>query len=110
VVGRRLDGRERILLVSGARFVDPDTGEINAIVTLDDITELRRTEEKLERARQIAGIGYWSVDLATGQATWDDETFRVLGVDRATFVPTQDAFGALLHPTIGPVCRWSSDA
>jgi PAS domain S-box-containing protein len=55
-----------------------------------DITDLKRTEEKLRenqalliQAQKIAHIGNWSYDLATGKITWTEGLFKILHRDIA---------------------------
>ena len=57
------------------------------IGTQIDVTErrerenaLRTSERFLERAGQMAGVGGWEVDLATGALQWSAETFRIHGL------------------------------
>jgi diguanylate cyclase (GGDEF)-like protein/PAS domain S-box-containing protein len=82
-------GAERILCVEGMREDDRD-GRPDAFVCISvDVTEKHRTEEALRqtrmdlsRAQQIAKVGTWVLDLATGKAiTTSDETRRILGFD-----------------------------
>jgi PAS domain S-box-containing protein len=70
-----------------------------------DITERRRTEqalreseERLAEAQRIAHIGSWFWSPDAGRVWWSDESYRVFGVDPATFTPSRDAFMALIHP------------
>ncbi|HSN90488.1 MAG TPA: PAS domain S-box protein, partial [Anaeromyxobacteraceae bacterium] len=102
LVGHRADGREMTVRVSSSRFVDGDSGEARMIATFDDLTELHHARAKLERARHLAGLGYWSVDLASGHAAWEDETFRIFGVDRNRFRASQESFLTLVHPADRP--------
>ncbi|MFN7964385.1 MAG: EAL domain-containing protein [Acidobacteriota bacterium] len=46
----------------------------------DTLDELRRSEQRLELAQRIAGLGHWDWDLQTGQQRWSVETHRLLGV------------------------------
>ncbi len=69
-----------------------------------DVTERKQTEEALrERERllsecqRIAHIGSWRWDL-TGPHQWSDETYRIFGVSRETFIPDEVAFLGSLHP------------
>jgi PAS domain S-box-containing protein len=42
---------------------------------------LRESEDNLRRAEQIAHVGYWSRDVASGEITQSDETYRIFGLE-----------------------------
>jgi PAS domain S-box-containing protein len=92
-------------LVSGSPVVGTD-GQLAALVgTTIDITDRKRSEQALwEReivllqSQRIARIGSWSVELATDDVKWTDETYRLYGVSRETFVPSAEAIVGLVHP------------
>ncbi len=42
---------------------------------------LRRSEALLERTGQVAGVGGWELDIASGGITWTDETRRIHAVE-----------------------------
>ena len=44
-------------------------------------SQLRRSQELLERAGMLAGLGSWELDLRTGEIFWSDETCRIHGVE-----------------------------
>jgi len=73
---------------------------------LRDITERKRAEEELREkeqllseSQQIAHVGSWSWDVATGTAVlkWSPETYRLHGVSPDTFVPSGETFLSLIH-------------
>ncbi len=79
--------------------------EACALATFTDITDRKRAERALwEReavllqSQRIARIGSWSVELTTDNVIWTDETYRLYGVSRETFVPSAEAISALAHP------------
>lgn len=45
-----------------------------------------------------AAIGTFDWDIKTGHLTWDDETCRIFGIDRADFVPRIETFYAAVLP------------
>ncbi len=53
-----------------------------------DEERLRRSEEQLAEAQQIAQIGSFDVDLATRQVTWSLEMYRIHGLQMEVFHPT----------------------
>jgi PAS domain S-box-containing protein len=70
-----------------------------------DITErrraelaLRRSEASLNRAQQLAHLGSWERDMATGCLRWSEETCRIFGVDPRSFGGTYAAFLSYVHP------------
>jgi PAS domain S-box-containing protein len=60
--------------------------------------DLRRSKEHLARAQRIAGMGSDFRDLSTDIAEWSDETYRIYGVSRDSFVPTTEKLLSLVHP------------
>ncbi len=65
-------------------------GEItNYLAIRQDITDtinqeasLSKTTKILNETSQIAKVGGWELDIATGELTWTDETFRILEVEK----------------------------
>ncbi|MEJ2345900.1 MAG: PAS domain S-box protein [Gammaproteobacteria bacterium] len=53
---------------------------------------LRRSEKMLEEAQRIAHVGHWSWIIATGEVSWSDEVFRMLGYQPREFTPTYELF------------------
>ncbi|MEO5336237.1 MAG: PAS domain S-box protein [Magnetospirillum sp. WYHS-4] len=86
--------------VSGA-----DGQTVHYIAFKTDITERRRTEERLEQsearlaeAQRIARLGNWSWDVAGGDLFWSEETYRIFGHCPGEFVPSYEGFCAMVHP------------
>ena len=48
---------------------------------------LRASQQFLERVGQVAGIGGWALDCATGRLSWSDATRRLLEIDDDDFKP-----------------------
>ena len=59
---------------------------------------LARSEAGLKEAQQLAGLGSWECDLATGQLHWSDEVYRIFEVDPATVRPSFERFLEWVHP------------
>lgn len=51
----------------------------------------------LRRAEELAHLGSFEADLATGRVEWSDELYRIYGRDPATFAPTFDSFLASVY-------------
>jgi PAS domain S-box-containing protein len=64
----------------------------------DRLTDsLRQSEERLERAEEIAHLGSWELDLTTDKLTWSDEVYRMFGMKPQQFAATYAAFLQRVH-------------
>jgi PAS domain S-box-containing protein len=100
---RRRDGSRFPVRIGSAPFAD-QFGRV--IVCVQDISatwaaqnELRESEQRLQLAKQAAGIAVWDWDLATQAITWSPDMFEVLGIDPAT--PSESRYQAwveMVHP------------
>lgn len=75
---RSSDGLDRYLLVSSGQMLD-DEGTVGCVLTLTDITARksveqarRASEQRLRTAAEIANLGSWDLDLATGRMICSD--------------------------------------
>lgn len=99
------DGRIIATEVSTTLLADA-AGRVTQILGVTrDITERRRAEKALQESRdrlvqaeQIARLGKWSLELATGQVTWSDEMYRLLELDPATTTPSVELYHSFLPP------------
>src|SRR3989441_7115244 len=101
---RYIDG-ERVSLV--AKFPLPDASGVVTGVggVATDITERKRTEQVLREqrtllaeAQNLAGLGCWEWDPASGRITWSDELYRIYGVERGRFTPSFEGYLERVHP------------
>jgi len=104
LVQRTADGRW--LKVSERRTAD---GGVVSICM--DITELKRAEEDMAKARDeaeelarraeqaeaVAGLGHWRLDTRTHQITWSREIYRMYGVEPDVSLDL-DPLMAMTHP------------
>lgn len=60
----------------------------------------RQAETRLRMARDITGLGVWELNIGTGQAYWDENTYRIIGVD-----PSREAGPRALMERIDPIDR-----
>lgn len=84
------NGRERIC--SGVRELE----ELNADLIQKDM-ELRRREAQFDTARELGGIGSWSVNLETGEKYWSDEVYNITGFDKGSGPVGKDELIRLVH-------------
>jgi PAS domain S-box-containing protein len=71
---------------------------------------LRESEARLERAQEIAGIGSWELDVASGRYVWSKELYRIHGVSPDAIDPNVDNVAARVHPDDFPsIRRWHDD-
>ena len=59
---------------------------------------LRDSEERLDRAQQMAGIGSWEFDVRSGRRIWSKEMFRLRGVLGDGDQPTVEGLEQFTHP------------
>ncbi len=64
----------------------------------NDITDRRRTEEKiieneakLREAQKMVKLGYWDWDVKTGKVEWSEEVYNIFGLDPNEFTPQIDS-------------------
>ena len=101
---RRKDGVEIPVEISSVVLTD-ENGNAVTSVTFRDATArrdaeqaLRRSEAMLARAQEVANLGSWELDFASGEAFWSDHRYRMFGVQPGEFCPTLEGFLALVHP------------
>ncbi|MDX6290828.1 MAG: hypothetical protein QOH42_2627, partial [Blastocatellia bacterium] len=88
------------------RLIKDAKGEITGIrTTLQDITELKETEEQLKtnemqmsEAQAIAHLGSWNYDAVTGEVKWSDELWRIFGLDQRELGLSYEEYLATVHP------------
>jgi diguanylate cyclase (GGDEF)-like protein/PAS domain S-box-containing protein len=55
-------------------------------------------EERLSEAQELALLGSWDWDLASGGLTWSHELYRLFGFAPGGFTPSREAFLSRVHP------------
>ncbi len=59
---------------------------------------LRQTQNILTIAQRVAHVGSWEINLATQEAQWSDEFFRICGLEPGAIKPSIPAGFELIHP------------
>ena len=69
------------------------------------ITERKRTETRLARiserltlAASAGGVGIWELDVTHNRLVWDDQMFRLYGIEPNQFGGAHEVWRAALHP------------
>ncbi len=89
-----------------AELIHDESGTQNILSgTGQDITErirteemLRKSEESLREAQQLAHIGNWSYDVLSQNLWWSEELYRIFEVDSSTAPLTSELLLAKIHP------------
>src|SRR3954453_515558 len=75
----RPDGSATWVLITANTMQLPD-GSLFILRVID--FDLRRSlNDQLRQAQELGRMGSWRIDYETGQSSWSDELFRVLGRD-----------------------------
>jgi diguanylate cyclase (GGDEF)-like protein/PAS domain S-box-containing protein len=59
---------------------------------------VRRSEQRLNEAQLLAGVGSWEWDVANDRVTWSPGLFRIYRLDPADFDPSYGGFLSRVHP------------
>ncbi len=98
------DGRRRAVM--GEYRPDLRDGVVRGvIVTLTDVSELlaalresERRNELLTLAADVADIGHFQLDVATGEVSWSPRVYQIHARDPASFTPTLELALDVYHP------------
>ena len=67
----------------------------DAAVNLALLKNQAETQKKLEMMEDVAGVGYWHLDIAGSKIFWSKGVYTIHGVDRETY-----------HPELGSAIDW----
>jgi PAS domain S-box-containing protein len=72
---------------------------ITDITTLEEITsELATAKQEFRLAAKSGQLGLWKLDLTTDELEWDEQMFKIFGVDPKDFSGRRDEWVKALHP------------
>jgi PAS domain S-box-containing protein len=70
-----------------------------------EVTELKRTEERLRRTEKlmvdtqgVAHLGTWEWDVTEPHAFWSAELYRIYGLTPETYTPSYEGYLQMVHP------------
>ena len=66
--------------------------------TIEDLTERRKTVERLKFIEEATHDGVWDIDLTTGQYEWSDHLYESIGYRPGEIAPTVETANQLIHP------------
>ena len=79
--------------------------QAHVITTLIDITEnkqanelIKRSQDNLELAQSLVGLGSWEMDLINDVGQWSKEMYRLFQFDPRDGIPAFDNFLLKIHP------------
>ena len=85
-------------------YLQTSEGKI-AIASIRDITEKKNAEQailnsesRLKKAQEIAHLGSWQLDFATGVFLWSDEACRIYGLPLEENKQTVELWLSFIHP------------
>lgn len=92
-----------------ARFaLSPLRGQdgTNAFLCIaSDLTELKRSQQRLRRSEQlmvdtqgVAHLGTWEWTISEPNAVWSEELYRIYGLSPETYTPSYEKYLAMVHP------------
>ncbi len=88
----RVQDRTEELQIANSELED----EIHVRVQAEEA--LQQSEQRLERAQEIAHLGSWELDLVRNQLSWSHEVYRIFGLQPQEFGATYEAFLEAVHP------------
>lgn len=98
-------GEQRWLRYERFRAPDTDDGHPALYVVATDISDLREIQNELglmvrqrRLVQDMAGIAFWTIDIATGEHEWSDQVFDLFGVSRADQSASRDVLLTRIHP------------
>jgi len=106
---RRWDGEYRWFLLRTVPLYDGTGRIVKWYGTNTDIEERKQAENKFRRSeaflaegQRLSHTGGWGWNAASGELTWSQEHFRILGLDSERTRPSLEIFWERVHPEDRP--------
>ncbi|MFC5457255.1 PAS domain-containing protein [Prosthecobacter fluviatilis] len=94
----RPTGEIRHVTTRAAAELDEKGTPCRLVGTMQDMTELIRTEDAYRQAQRIAHLGNWTMDIATGHIRWSDEKYHIYGYEPGSVEVDMDLCRRAIHP------------
>jgi PAS domain S-box-containing protein len=92
------DGRIKHISANGKSIEDTNGELIKMHGTIQDVTEQKKIQDRLQEAQKIARLGNWERDIRSGRVYWSEEMYHIFGIDTHSFDSTHQSFLNLIHP------------
>lgn len=110
----RADGIEINILAYAQAEYNEKGKLIKMLGVIQDVTEQKKIERKIAQTQQllnsaekIAGIGSAEINLTTGKRIWSDQFYSIVGLEPGITSPTADGIVQFLHPDEkAPYLKW----
>jgi signal transduction histidine kinase len=80
-------------------------GSEGVLVSSRDVSELKRSEQRLRRSERllvdtegVAHLGTWEWDITQTHATWSGELYRIYAVSPDEYTPSYEGYLTKVHP------------
>ncbi len=101
----RLDGTRQWIRREVRPWYNSNQEVGGIIIFSEDVTErkkltdsLKTSEERLRLTLELTGLGSWDINLRSSEAIWNDNLFRLLGLEPQSITPSREAWRQQIHP------------
>ena len=95
---RRADGVYTWWLIRGVPILEESGAIRKWFGTCTDIDSLKKSNERLLLATSAGGVGIFDFDIANDNLEWDDQMYRLYGIEPDDFGKNYKASNAMVHP------------